>query len=167
MSQITAPAPEDATPLPAITQGERYQARLHALVISAIGLRKGDCIYVSPALGVQRSAASEMGAIFVSAVKEANIFLLSALSEMELIRRVNKLPSGSRIVIYNDEDEVDGMSLSSFEAATACIFDPSCRMVVRVFDPPRKGRGDYLHIEMAELADSALSMQATRIASLR
>ncbi|AXK43743.1 hypothetical protein [Erythrobacter aureus] len=153
--------------LPAVTQEERFEARLHALVINAIGLRRGDCIYVSPTLNIQRATAREMGASFVSKMKDANIFLFASVSEMELIRRVNKLPPGSRVISYSDESQVDNMSLSSFEAATACIFDPNCRKVVRVFDPPRKGRGDYLHIEMSELADSTLSMQATRIASLR
>lgn len=167
MSQVTALDNADATKLPAITQDERFEARLHALVINSIGVRRNDHIYVSPALNVQRRAAIDLGATFVATMKEANVFFFCAVSEMELIRRVNKLPPGSRIVTYNDEADVDHMSLSSFEAATACIFDPNCKKVVRVFDPPRKGRGDYLHIEMSEHCDSALAMQATRIASLR
>ena len=72
------------------------------------------------------------------------------------------------MIAYNDESQIDGLSMRSFDLATACLFDQQSRKVVRVFDGGNSRRvADYLHVELSEHTDSTLSMYASRIAALR
>ena len=147
--------------------GERNAARLHWTIVNSLGLSPNDVIHASPDLKVYRIVASQLGNRFSRLPQEATIVVLSRPNENELVHRANRLQGNCRLVAYNTEDDVDQMSMRSFELATACVFDPESGKVARIFDGLPRRVPSYMHVELSEHSDSSLSLQASRIASLR
>jgi hypothetical protein len=136
--------------------------------MNSLGLRPSDIIYAPIELPVFHAIAALAGARHTHREDEATIWILFRPAENELISHINKLEYDRRIVAYNEESQIDGLSLRSFEMATACLFDQESKKVVRVFDAGSRKKGsDYLHVELGEHSDSSLSIYASRIAALR
>src|SRR3546814_194688 len=100
--------------------------------------------------------------------EKASVIFLYRPEEPELLGIVSKLAEGKRVIAYNDQSQVDALSLKSFQNVTACLFDHDSKKVVRIYDGGEQPRvSDYIHVEINDHTDSALSVYASRIASLR
>ena len=142
--------------------------RLHWAVMNSIGLREGDIIHSPTELPIFQAVAKLLGIRWTRQDTDATIVILNQPGESELLSLVGRLRDDRRVIAYNDESQIDGLSMRSFDLATACLFDQQSRKVVRVFDGGNSRRvADYLHVELSEHTDSTLSMYASRIAALR
>jgi hypothetical protein len=140
--------------------------RLHWMTLGAAGIRKDDRIFVSPALTSVIGTISSLGIERLPMKKEATMLVVHRPTNNELLSMMNRLEPNVRLVVYSDEKDLDCMSEKTFDLATACIFDQESRKTVRIYDRPCKIES-YISIELADITDSAMSMQAARIATLR
>lgn len=146
---------------------ERSALRLHWAIVNALGIQPSDVIHASQDLKVFSMITNRIGNQFSKLGRGATISIVSQISEIDLVNRSLRLQPGHRLVVYNHERDLDAMPQRSFDAATACFFDQASKKVVRIFDGPPRRVSEYVHIELSEHSDSSLSMQASRIASLR
>jgi hypothetical protein len=140
--------------------------RIHWMALGAAGLRVGDRLHVAPTLPIVLDVAMALGAEKATTIAGATIIVSHKPTENQLISLINRLKPDVRLLVYNDECDIEGMFERSFDLATACIFDQESRKVVRIYDKECKVKA-YIEVELTELSDSSISMQATRIATLR
>lgn len=155
------------------------QLRIHWMAMSCIGLRPEDQMHIAPELHHIAAIAEAIGITCVPKPDAATIVILYRPKESERLLRVNRLADGCRILVHNEESDIDDMRDRVFELATACIFDRQSRKLLMVYDSllcngteakevVRKSRhGPYIHVELSEISDSSLSIQASNIAALR
>lgn len=141
--------------------------RLDWCVAASLGLADTDAISAPIHMPAWRAIADLYGLTFQKACDNTSIRILYSPSEGELAALVGRLAGNQRIVAYNDERRLSEIPLRSFDMATACLFDSDSETVVRIFDRQPRSNDDYIHVEVADLTEAALSFQAQRIASLR
>lgn len=143
-------------------------ARLHWTVIQSAGLLPGDTLYAPIELAIFQTIASRSGIQQALREDKASIIFLYHPVEAELLAIVSKLEMGRRVIAYNDDRQIETYPMKSFEALTACLFDPDAKKAVRFFDGGETPKVDeYIHLELSEHNDPSLAIQASRIASLR
>lgn len=144
-----------------------FPSKLNLALLPAIGIRADDLIYCSdPSPALQR--LSSLGAIrFTRHVANATVLLFEAAAEGFILNTVAKLSPGKRLIAITNEAEVDHLPLKSFDMVTAVLFDNESRKVIRIFDHQPRPVEDFMHIELADLSGSTISIHAQRIASLR
>lgn len=140
--------------------------RIHWMALGAAGMRVGDRLHVAPTLPIVLDVALALGAEKALNQSVATMIVSHRPTENQLISLVNRLKPNVRLIVYNDECDIEAMFERSFDLATACIFDQESRKVVRIYDQDCKVKA-YIAVELTELSDSSISMQATRIATLR
>ena len=142
--------------------------RLHWVVLSSLGLRSTDVIHSPRDLEVFRAICAHLGNAWTSIESDADITILVRPVESSLVTQIGRLKQGRRMVVYNDENDLDDLDLRTFEMATVCFFDHETRMIARLFDYGARPKGhNYLHVELNEFTDSSLALHASRIAALR
>jgi hypothetical protein len=147
------------------------QVRLHWMALSCVGMRTGDVIHAVAELANLADVARRIGFECVHQPANATVHILHRPKESELLVHVAKLKEGCRMLVYNEMSDIDLMHERSFEVVTACIFDRQSGKVVRIFDPLDKKKrtkiDSYIDVELGEINDSSLSIQASKIAALR
>lgn len=140
--------------------------RINWMALGATGLRVGDRLHAPPALSVFINVALSLGAERVLSQGEATVIACHRPSSNQLLSLINRMNPDVRLVVFNDDSDIEDMFERTFDLATACIFDQESHKVVRIYDKTCKVK-DYIEVELTELSDSSISMQATRIATLR
>lgn len=153
------------------TRVKREHLRIHWLALGAAGMRPGDKVHVPMGYEFISEVANAMGCLRVDNPNHAHIVILSKPRENELLSQISRIARGNRIVVYNDENDIDEMTPRCFDLATACVFDRESGKVVRLFDHIEDGRrttvSSYINVELTDINDSSLSIHASRIAALR
>jgi hypothetical protein len=145
-----------------------HLAQLHWTVIQSVGLRPQDVVYAPIELAVFQTISTRAGFERAKREEKASVIFLYRPEESELLGIASKLEEGRRLIAYNDLSQVDALSLKSFQNVTACLFDHDSKKVVRIYDGGEQPRvSEYIHVEINDHTDSALSVYASRIASLR
>lgn len=148
------------------TSSLKPEQKLHVLMLQSLGLKTGESIYV-PSQPVVQAIAQKLQISVTWAEEDAAISVLYRPKETELLHRLSRMNTGRRIVVYNTEKDIDQISMRSLDLATAYIYDQRSGTAIRVFDPPPKKVGDFIHVEVSELSQAALLLHISRIASLR
>lgn len=142
--------------------------RLNLMAMSCIGLHSKDVVHVAPSLEGIQIIMSRMDVPCVSHPAMATVVIRDRPSETELLTQLSRLREGNRVLVFNDECDIEHMPERCFEIVTACVFDHESKRVLRVFDgyKPRRIQS-YVDVELNDISDSALAISASRIASLR
>jgi len=142
--------------------------RIHYMAMSCIGLQQKDVVHVVPTLDCIQEVMNELGIPCVGHPAMATVVIQDRPRETDLLTQLSRLRKGNRILVFNDECDIEHMPERCFELVTACIFDHESKRVLRVFDgyKPRKIQS-YIDVELNDISDSALAISATRIAALR
>lgn len=146
--------------------------RINWMALSCAGLLPYDICHVSKELPQMQQIAKAIGLQLTPTANDATLGMLYRPKEPDLLGRVNRLEAGSRLIVFNMEDDIDAMMDRTFDLAIAAVFDRDSGMVLRLFDSltekgDRRGLESYIHIELNELTDASLSIQASRIAAMR
>src|SRR3546814_4248238 len=108
-------------------------ALLHWTVIQSVGLLPGDIVYAPIELAVFQKISARAGFERADREEKASVIFIYRPVEPELLGIVSKLAEGKRVIAYNDQRQVDGISLKSFKNVTACLFDHDSNKVVRLY----------------------------------
>src|SRR3546814_8259137 len=92
-------------------------------VIQAVELLPGDIGYAPIELAVFQKISARAGFERAAREEKASVIFLYRPEEPELLGIVSKLAEGKRVIAYNDQSQVDALSLKSFQKVTACLFD--------------------------------------------
>lgn len=153
------------------TRVRREHHRIHWLTLGAAGMKAGERIHVPMDYDFIADIAIMIGCVRTFSASQADLLILSRPKEADLLSQISRLTKGRRIIVYNEESDIDSMPPRCFDIATACVFDRESRKVVRVFDPIDNGKrtyvGSYINVELMDINDSSLSIHASRIAALR
>lgn len=146
----------------------RSHRRLHLMALSCIGFQPRDVIHVVPSLDSISDVIASFGLPSVGHPAMATVVVQDRPRETELLTQLSRLKQGNRILVFNDESDIENMPERCFEIVTACVFDHESKRVLRVFDgyKPRK-IPSYIDVELNDISDSALAINASRIAALR
>src|SRR3546814_3577993 len=118
-------------------------------VIQAVELLPGDIGYAPIELAVFQKISARAGFERAAREEKASVIFLYRPEEPELLGIVSKLAEGKRVIAYNDQSQVDALSLKSFQNVTACLFDHDSKTVVRIYDGGEQPRvSDYIHVEI-------------------
>ena len=152
---------------------EHGHLRIHWMALGSAGMAANDCVWVPTEYAFLADVVLALGFSLAAAAKGADIAILAKPKEPDLLGKISRLDGKRRLIVYNDECDIGDMPDRCFDLATACVFDRESGKVVRIFDPLVKGcrapgvGASYINVELADLDDSALSVNASRIASLR
>lgn len=149
----------------------RDHVRIHWMALGSAGIRPGETIMVPREYEFLADIAADLGCVRTMTAAQATIVVLARPNESDLLNQISKLSSGRRLIVYNNERDIDAMPERCFDLVTACVFDRESKKVVRVFDPIRGGKrtcvDSYVNVELTDINDSSLSIHASRIAALR
>ena len=146
----------------------REKVRINWLALGCLGLTSEDTIYFPSSQPALIHVARKFGATLAPSAAKATVVGYDRLPESDLMLLVGKMKKGTRLVIFNDESDLERMTERCFDLVTACIFDRESRTVMRVFDAHRPRRiPSYIEVELSDISDAALAMNASKIASLR
>ncbi len=154
------------------------EARVHWMALSCAGIRQDDIVHATKDIPGLERIARRLGFSCVPVWNGASVVIIHRPKEPDLLARIAKLPQGARLLVYNDEGDIDEMMDRTFDLAIACIFDRVTKKVIRVFDALEPEKGDsknrkrlkvdsYIDVELGEINDSSLAIHASRIAALR
>lgn len=147
------------------------EQRINWLALVAIGLNEKDVIYVVTELMTLRGALEKLGCKCTHRPESATVTILYRPKENELLSMSMRMKKGSRILVFNEMEDIEKMTHRIFEIVIACIFDRQSNKVLRVIDPLEGGKRvkveNYINVELNDICDSALANHATKIASLR
>lgn len=174
-SQPSDPRPDPVPPLVLkdVVRGRvrRDHLRIHWMALGSAGIRPGETIVVPREYDFLGDIAEDLGCIRTTTMAQATIIVLARPNESDLLNQISKLVAGRRLIVYNDERDIDAMPERCFDLVTACVFDRESKKVVRVFDPIKGGKrtcvDSYVNVELTDINDSSLSIHASRIAALR
>lgn len=142
--------------------------RLNLMAMSCIGLQPKDVVHVVPSLEAIQEVVNQLSIPCVGHPAMATVVIQDRPRETDLLTQLSRLRQGNRILVFNDECDIEHMPERCFELVTACIFDHRSKKVLRVFDgyKPRRIQS-YVDVELDDISDSALAINASRIAALR
>lgn len=144
------------------------QRRIHEMALGCLGLQPKDTVHIVPCLIHLQALANRMGIRCVSHPAMASVLIQDRPRETEVLSHLSRMRLGNRLVVFNDESDIEAMPERCFELVTACIFDQESKRVVRVFDSYKPRRvNSYIDIELSEISDAAMTINASRIAALR
>src|SRR3546814_3589585 len=84
-------------------------------VIQSVGLLPGDIVYAPIELAVFQKISARAGFERAAREEKASVIFLYRPEEPELLGIVSKLAEGKRVIAYNDQSQVDALSLRSEE----------------------------------------------------
>lgn len=142
--------------------------RITWIALGSIGFKTGDNLHVPSCLPQISDIANELGVACIGHPAMASVVIQERPRETELLTQLSRLRPGNRLLVFNDEADIENMPERCFELVTACIFDHESKRVLRVFDGyrPRRSRS-YIDVELNDVSDAVLAANAARIAALR
>lgn len=142
--------------------------RMTWIALGSIGFKPGDNLHIPSCLPQISDIASELGVACIGHPAMASVVIQERPRETELLTQLSRLRPGNRLLVFNDEADIENMPERCFELVTACIFDHESKRVLRVFDGyrPRRSRS-YIDVELNDVSDAVLAANAARIAALR
>lgn len=144
------------------------QVRLAWIALGSVGFKPGDNLHVPPCLAPIHEIACELGVECIGHPAMASVVIQERPRETELLTQLSRLRPGNRLLVFNDESDIENMPERCFELVTACVFDHESKRVLRVFDGYRPRRSkSYIDVELNDVSDAVLAASAARIAALR
>jgi hypothetical protein len=151
-----------------VAQTAAAQRRIHEIALGCLGLQPKDTVHIVPCLEHLHALARKMNIRCVSHPAMASVVIQDRPRETEVLSHLSRMRLGNRLLVFNDECDIETMPERCFELVTACIFDQESKRVLRVFDSYKPRRVDsYIDIELSEISDAAMTINASRIAALR
>lgn len=146
----------------------KEQVRINWIAIGCLGITPDDVVHFPSSQEALIRVARQLGATLATNASKATIITYDRLPEHDLMQIVGKMRPGTRLIIFNDERDLDMMNERCFDLVTACVFDRESGTVMRVFDAHRPRKiSSYIEVELSDISDAALAMSASKIASLR
>lgn len=146
----------------------KEQIRINWIALGCLGLTPDDVVHFPSSQSALIKVARKFGATLAPTASKATIATYDRLPESDVMQIVGKMQPGTRLVIFNDERDLDMMTERCFDLVTACVFDRESHTVMRIFDAHRPRKiSSYIEVELSDISDAALAMSASKIASLR